>query len=325
MMTQTIQDRLSKATALASTRAETRQRVSAKADFLKPSDFGPNKLQDLARTGLAIKAGSLDVSRALTGKQIALLFQKTSTRTRCSFEVGVWDMGGSPSVIDWKTSNFILTDLADEIQVISRYYDLVVARVNNHHDLEVMARNAAVPIVNGLSDLHHPCQVLSDFMTLQEYFGSIEGLPITYVGDGNNICQSLIEMAPSFGVKLTIATPEAYRPADAVFRAAAANVSWSSNPVRAVRDACVIYTDTWVSMGMESERQARLEAFAGFQVNEQLLARAPDGALVMHCLPAHPGEEISAAVLRGARSIVLDQAENRKFAQMALLCSLLER
>ena len=307
-------------------RNQRRAAESAKAPaahFLAPSDLEPDVLHAIVDDAIGIKAGGINVRGSLAGKRIALLFQKTSTRTRCSFEVGIWDMGGLPSVIDWNASNFLLADLSDEIQVISRYYDLIVARVKNHADLDTMVKFAGIPVVNGLSDLHHPCQALSDYMTLTEYFGDTTGLPVTYIGDGNNVCQSLIEMAPCFGLRLTVATPDAYRPNFRSLEIAQENVTWTNNPLAAIRDAAVIYTDTWVSMGMESERPARVEAFSGFQVNKQLLSRAPKHTLVMHCLPAHAGEEISAEVLRGAQSIVLDQAENRKYAQMALLRHLL--
>lgn len=319
-----------------STRAETAARAiarkasqqhpradGARVSFLEPTEFTPSVLNDLVRDGLAIKTGDLDVSRVLQGRRIALLFQKTSTRTRCSFEVGIWDMGGQASVIDWNSSNFVLSDLEDEIQVIARYYDLIVARMRNHADIVTMAKFAGVPVINGLSDRHHPCQALSDYLTMQEYFGSLPGLRIGYVGDGNNVCASLMEAAPAFGVKLTVATPEAFRPSQDLLNRTQSNVQWTANPVAAVAEADVIYTDTWVSMGMEAEREERLKFFSGFQVNAQLLARAPEHALIMHCLPAHPGEEISSEVLRGPRSIVLDQAENRKHGQMALLKYLL--
>lgn len=177
--------------------------------------------------------------------------------------------------------------------------------------------------MNGLNDLHHPCQALSDYITLTEYFGNTADLPVAYVGDGNNVCQALIEMAPAFSVKLTVATPDAYKPDARTLAFAHDNVSWTSDPLVAVRDAAVIYTDTWVSKGMEGERAGRIEVFSVFQVNRQLLSRAPQHALIMHCLPAHPGEEIAADVLRGEQSIVLDQAESRKYAQMALLRHLL--
>ncbi|KJC50616.1 hypothetical protein UB31_12280 [Bradyrhizobium sp. LTSP849] len=290
--------------------------------MLAPSDLPPPVLAELLRDGLAIKRGTVDVSRALANQRIALLFQKTSTRTRCSFEVGIWDMGGCASVIDWNTSNFILSDLEDEIRVIARYYDAIVARVRNHSDLVTMRDAVDVPIINGLSDLHHPCQALSDYMTMAEVFGDLRGLKVAYVGDGNNVCASLLEVASAYGVYLTIATPPGYEPSPDSLAKAGKFAKLSASSVHAVTDADVIYTDTWVSMGMEAERDRRLNAFSGYQVNKELVARAPSHALVMHCLPAHPGEEISSDVLRGARSIVLDQAENRKYMQMALLRSL---
>lgn len=295
------------------------------ASFLTPADVPPDGLVRLVDDALAIKSGALDLSRALAGRRVALLFQKTSTRTRCSFEVGIWDMGGQASVIDWGASNFVLADLRDEIQVIARYYDLVVARVRDHADLVTMAKFAGVPVVNGLSDLHHPCQALSDYATMREYFGGLSGLRVAYVGDGNNVCASLAEAAPAFGVRLTVATPESFGPPSDIVKRLGGAVSWTPDPLAAVADADVVYTDSWVSIGMEGQRDARLAAFSGYSVDESLLARAPDHTLVMHCLPAHPGEEISSEVLRGARSIALDQAENRKYGQMALMRHLLRQ
>jgi ornithine carbamoyltransferase len=298
-------------------------RKSPARTLLAPEDLAPTLLQDLVRDGLSIKSGVLDVSRALAGRRVALLFQKTSTRTRCSFEVGIWDMGGNASVIDWNTSNFVLSDLEDEVRVIARYYDAVVARVRNHSDLLTMRDATNVPLINGLSDLHHPCQALSDYMTMAEVFGDLRGLKVAYIGDGNNVCASLLAAAPAYGVQITVASPPGYEPAAAAMAKAGKFAKLSTSPVLAVSDADVIYTDTWVSIGMEAEREARLHAFSSYRVNRQLVARAPSHALIMHCLPAHPGEEISSDVLRGPRSIVLDQAENRKYMQMALLRLLL--
>jgi ornithine carbamoyltransferase len=235
-------------------------------------------------------------------------------------------MGGQPLYLDWRSSNFTLADLQDEIRVLSRYTDLIMARVYLHSDLETMRAYSEVPIINGLSDLSHPCQGLTDYMTMLEYFGILKGLRVGYVGDGNNVCHALIDGAIKTGAHIVVAHPPGYGPDDdiAARGQAAGALTLSSRPEDAARDADVIYTDTWISMGEEAERDVRLRAFADYQVSEALLAQAPSHALIMHCLPAHRGYEITPGALDSANSVVFDQAENRKHLQKFLIARILE-
>jgi ornithine carbamoyltransferase len=288
--------------------------------FLSLQDLSPVEMKSLIQRGIEMKKTPVDYAKALDGLSVALLFQKTSTRTRCSFENAAVEMSAYPSYIDWKTSNFVLSDLGDEAKVLSRYYDLIVARVLKHETLVTMARDSEVPVINGMCDREHPCQGLSDFMTITEYFGdNLEGLRIAYIGDGNNVARSLVHGAIHLGVQLNLCSPERYALDDATVAAGNGLITRVADPIEAVRDADVIYTDTWVSMGDEAETQERLATFQPYQINAQLLASAPEQVLFMHCLPAHPGQEVTPEVLRSPRSLVFDQAENRKYAQKALL------
>ncbi|MDR3425500.1 MAG: ornithine carbamoyltransferase [Alphaproteobacteria bacterium] len=288
--------------------------------FLSVTDLDAEETKEIINNGLEMKRAPDNFRNVLKGKALALLFQKTSTRTRCSFERAAGELGASANYIDWRTSNFMLADLCDEAKVLSRYYDMIVARLNDHRMFEVMAASSEVSVINGMCNLMHPCQALSDYMTMAEYFGAnLKGLRVTYIGDGNNVCRSLAHGAINLGVHLTLCGPEGYKLDEETMRAGRKCVSYVNHPVDAVRDADVIYTDTWISIGSESETAKRLNDFAFYQVNKELVATAPAHALIMHCLPAHPGQEITADVLRSARSVVFDQAENRMHAQKALL------
>lgn len=296
--------------------------------LLTVSDLSPQEFADLIATGAKIKANPRDYTRALEQRQVALVFQKTSTRTRVSFETGVAAMGGNSLYIDWRTSNFTLGGLDDEIRVLSRYVDLTVARVFGHEDLEVMAKHSEVPIINGLSDYDHPCQALADFLTAQEYFGTLADLNFVYVGDGNNVAHALMMAALLAKASITVCSPVRNAPNGAVVQRllnAGLKLTLTNKPEEAVRDADVIYTDTWVSMGEEHMAEAKLKSFDGFQVNAGLLAKAPKHAVVMHCLPAHRGQEISDEVMDSEQSIVFDQAENRRYVQQALMIWLLQQ
>ncbi len=288
---------------------------------LKPQHFV--SLADIdAATAKGLVAHALEMKRTphaqadlLRDKAVALLFQKTSTRTRCSFERAAIELGAAPSYIDWRSSNFVLADIGDEIKTLSRYFDAIVARVTDRDTLMAMVDASEVPVVNGLCTVEHPCQALADYMTMSEYFGTdLNGLVVAYVGDGNNVCRSLLHGAGKFGAHVNLCSPPGYE-----LKTNGAGVTIFDHPMDAVRNADVVYTDTWVSIGSEAETDKRLAIFAPYQLNEALLGAAPGHALVMHCLPAHPEQEITAGVLRGPRSIVFDQAENRKHAQKALL------
>ena len=311
------------ALALATGRDARRQAVRPRS-FVTLDDLDAPALAHVVDQGLAMKRRPADHATALAGKAIALLFQKTSTRTRCSFEAAAREMGAQADYLDWSRSNFVLAELRDEIAVMSRYCDLVVARVDRHDALRTMAAHADVPVVNGLCDRHHPCQAIADVLTLQEYFGTdLRGLRLAYVGDGNNVCRSLVQAATRFGVEVALSSPAGYELDDVTASQGGALVRREADPRAAVAGADVVYTDTWVSMGQEAQLAQRRADFAGWQVDARLMAAAPAHALFMHCLPAHPGLEVTAEVLRSPRSVVLDQAENRKHAQKALLAWLL--
>lgn len=260
----------------------------------------------------------------LKGKFLALLFEKPSLRTRVSFEVGMKQLGGdslylSPHEVQLGKREAV----KDVAKVLSRYVDGIMARVFAHKTIVELAKTADVPVINGLSDLLHPCQVLSDIYTILEKRKSLDDLKVAFVGDGNNVANSWIYAASKLGINLIVATPEGYEPDKEVLAEAGDNVKSIHAPEEAVKGADVIYTDTWVSMGREEEVEKRERAFSPYQVNEDLLKKAKPECLVMHCLPAHRGKEITDEVMDGPHSIVFDQAENRMHVQKAILALLL--
>jgi ornithine carbamoyltransferase len=266
--------------------------------------------------------GRASAPRPLAGKSVALLFDKPSLRTKFSFSIGVHELGGFP--VESHSSQRKSEEPEDLAQVLSGYVHAIVLRTFSHDVLERMASVSTVPIVNGLSDDHHPCQILADLLSLKERFGKLEGLKLAYIGDGNNILHSLLLLAPLLGVHLAYACPEGYSPKRDILAAAlAAEASGSiracASPELAVREADGVYTDVWTSMGFEQETAARLQAFQGYQVNEELLVNSRDDAVVMHCLPMERGHEISAGIVDSSRSIIFSQSENRLHMQKALL------
>ena len=292
-------------------------------DFLSVADLDPDELRAVIDLALELKR-TADLPQPLAGKYIAMLFQKPSHRTRVSFEVGIGRLGGRPITLgDQDVQLGAREDIGDAARVLDRYVQGIVARMRRHEDLLALARAAQVPVVNALTEVSHPCQILADLVTMRERFGDVDGQQVAYIGDGNNIANSLIEAAALLGLQLVVITPPRHRPAEPVLQAARAlagdgfHVELSSDP-GAVKGASVVYTDVWTSMGFEAERELRQREFAGYQVNEALLRAAPD-AVFMHCLPAHRGEEVTDQVIDGKQSIVFDQAENRLYAQMALL------
>lgn len=276
-----------------------------------------------------MKAG--DPPALLAGKVLAMIFEKPSLRTRVTFEVGMWQLGGTAVYLAPGDAQLGSREsLPDAARNLERWVDGIMARTFAHATVEMLAANARVPVINGLSDREHPSQTLADLMTIRERVGEVEGVRIAWVGDGNNVCHSLLLGAAKLGGQVAVATPPAYAPDAAVVARAqkiagetGGRITVGTDPTAAVRGAQVIYTDVWVSMGQEAERTARLAAFAGFQVTAGLVEAAAPGAVVLHCLPAHRGEEIDADVLDGPHSAVFDQAENRLHAQKALLSLLL--
>ncbi len=261
--------------------------------------------------------------RLLEGRTLAMIFQKASTRTRVSFEVGFTQLGGSAVHLSAAEMQLGRGETVEDTgKVLSRYVDAIMIRARSHADVEQLAHAATVPVINGLTDLHHPCQALADMQTLRERLGPLQGRRLAWVGDGcNNVCHSLITAAGRLEMEVVVAAPPGYEP-DAEIVAAAGDVTVTDDPLAAVSGADVVATDVWVSMGQEDERYRRLSDLAGYQVNQRLLAGAAPAHLVLHCLPAHYDEEITHEVLNGPSSAAWDQAENRLHAQKALLALL---
>jgi ornithine carbamoyltransferase len=288
--------------------------------FLTLADVSAPELMALLAKTAECKRSRRRHHAALAGQTVALVFQKPSMRTRVAFEVAVLQLGGS--VVYLGQDDIRLGErepIKDVARVLSRYVDAIVARTFAHSDAEAFARYASCPVINGLSDGAHPCQALADLFTLQEHFGRLQGLKVAYIGDGNNVLHSLAEGCAMLGVTLSVATPADYKPQPGTLG------DWHEDPRQAVKGAQVIYTDVWVSMGQEQEREQRLKVFQPYQVNEALLKGAAAGARVMHCLPAHRAEEITDEVMESPRSLIVDQAENRLHAQKALLLFLMTR
>jgi ornithine carbamoyltransferase len=306
-----------------------------KKDFLTMLDLSAAEVRRLVEEALRLKrehrAGRRN--RALEGKTLGLLFTKPSTRTRISFQAGMAQLGGStvplnPGEIQLQRGE----TLEDTARVVSRFLDGIVIRTFAHAEIEAWAAAASIPVINGLSDFSHPCQILADLLTIREVRGNLERVRVAYIGDGNNVAHSWILAAGMLGLDFVLAAPAGYDPDPAVIAAAARGWKGRGLPPRVVRDpaeaaagADFLYTDVWTSMGQERETKRRLKAFRGFQIDRALLAHAKADARVLHCLPAHRGEEISAEVIDGPRSLVFDQAENRLHAQKALLVRLLGR
>jgi len=294
-----------------------------KKDFLTLLDLTPKELSTLIERAAELKAGKDTSACPLIGKSIGLLFDKTSTRTRISFQTGIYQLGAQAIYIN--TSELQLgrgESIEDTAKVMARYLHGIVLRTYAHSTIETLAENASIPVINGLTDLHHPCQALADILTVKEKKGKLKGVRMAYIGDGNNVANSLIEAAMMTGMELTLACPRGYDPDRKIFekaKAEGAAVNIVTDPNEAAKDADVFYTDVWISMGQEREVERRRKIFKNYQVNRELLSLAKPDAIVMHCLPAHRGEEITDEVLSSPQSVVIDQAENRLHAQKALL------
>jgi ornithine carbamoyltransferase len=297
-------------------------------DFLDIADLTAGELRQVLDLAHAIKARRWG-GRPLEGKHIAMLFQKPSHRTRVSFEVGIARLGGTTTTLTEQDVQLgVRETVADAARVLDRYVDGIVARLRAHADILELAGSSTKPVVNALTDRSHPCQILADLVTLEEVRGELPEQHVVYIGDGNNVATSLIEASALTGFALTVVTPPGFAPASSVLERARSICSGSlpvtvTTELSDVDDATAIYTDVWASMGQEDERDTRRKAFAPFQVNKAVMAAAP-GAVFMHCLPAHRGEEVTDEVIDGARSVVFDQAGNRLYAQMALMAELFE-
>ncbi|TAJ44769.1 ornithine carbamoyltransferase [Methanofollis fontis] len=302
-----------------------------KKDFLTFQDVDAGEIEALLAEAERLKAlqHSGTPHPLLQGCSLAMIFEKASTRTRVSFEAGMHDLGGSALFLNAADLQLGRGEpVRDTARVLSRYVSAVMIRAYRHETIREFAEYASIPVINGLSDLAHPCQVLADLLTLKERFSSLKGLKVAWIGDGNNVCNSLILAAGHMGFDLRVACPPGYRPPQGVVDEAVARgagVTFFETPEEAATGADALYTDVWVSMGSEAEREGRLRAFRGYTITSELVALARPGAVVMHCLPAHRGEEITDEVIEGPQSIVWDQAENRLHAQKALLVRLLKK
>ncbi len=314
-----------------STTAPLSARTFENRDLCSIADFSAVEIESVLDLASAMKLRPQDFRGSLDGKMIVLFFEKPSLRTRLTFEAGIHSLGGKSLFVDQTASRLGEREpLHDVAKNLERWVDGIVLRTFSHHTVTEIARHADIPVVNGLSELEHPCQALADYLTLHEHFGDLRDVRLTYVGDGNNVAHSLMLAAAALGSSITIATPKGFEPNATVYAQAlalasetGAEIALSNDPFRAVEGADAVYTDVWASMGQEEEAAVREEAFHAFQVNGRLMSRATPNAIFMHCLPAHRGSEVTAEVIDSGASVVFDQAENRLHAQKAVLLMLL--
>jgi len=316
------------------TQTEQLQHVNLKGrDLLELDDYSTEEIQYLLDLAIELKRKQKngEVYQPLKGKTIGLIFEKSSTRTRVSFEVGAFQLGAHALFLSKNDIQLGRGEIiSDTAQVLSRYLDGIMIRTFGHNNVVDLAKYASVPVINGLSDLAHPCQVLADYQTILEHKGKLKGLKLAYIGDGNNMAHSLMIGGAKLGVHVSVASPEGYEPDAEIVKASreiaketGAQIVVTRSPQEAVKDADVIYTDVWASMGFEEEQKIREAAFKDYQVDEELAKGAKSDYLFMHCLPAHRGEEVSEGVIDGKNSVIFDQAENRLHAQKALMAALM--
>jgi len=305
--------------------------LSLASDLLTGTEWNAAQVRELFRLATDVKAHPDRYKKALAGRFLAMVFEKPSLRTRVTFEVGIVSLGGSAILLDHANTRLGEREsIADVARSLSRWVQGIVARVFSQEALDTLAAHASVPVINALSDLYHPCQTFADFFTLEEKFGSTPGVRLAYIGDGNNVCHSLMIAGSRMGAHVRIATPAGYEPDAKIVEAArrdAASTQGTIELFRAPEDAIcgaqAVYTDVWASMGQESETEARAAIFAPYQVNAALMSHAAPDAVFLHCLPAHRGSEVTDEVMESPRSIVFDQAENRLHVQKAILLMLL--
>jgi ornithine carbamoyltransferase len=303
----------------------------AHRDLVSIRDFQPAEIAALFESTAQIKARPADYRSALDGKQVVLCFEKPSLRTRLTFEAGIAAMGGVSFFMHEQGPRIDAREkLSDIAHNLERWVDAIVLRTFNHATVTGMAEHACIPVINALTDLEHPCQALADYFTLKEKFGDLKNVRLAFVGDGNNVAHSLILTAASLGSSIRVATPKRYEPDSEILAQAqklaaetGASIEVLNDPIAAVQDANAIYTDVWASMGQEDEAAQRTAIFAPYQVNDKLMAAAAPGAVFMHCLPAHRGDEVTDSVIDSPQSVVFDQAENRMHVQKAILLFLL--
>ncbi|MFN2387908.1 MAG: ornithine carbamoyltransferase [Thermoanaerobaculia bacterium] len=302
-----------------------------KRDYVNENDWPASEIEELLDLAAEIKTAPARYRSALSGQTLAMIFEKSSTRTRVSFEAGMFQLGGIGMFLSSRDLQLGRGEpISDTARVLSRYVDGIMARTYAHATVEGLARFAAVPVINGLSDLLHPCQALADFLTVRERFGELRGFPLCYVGDGNNVSHSLMLTGAKLGAHVTVVTPPGFEPrpevrawAEASARETGGHIEVTHDVSAGVAGAQAVYTDVWASMGQEEEAQERARAFASYRVTPEVFGQAAPDAIFLHCLPAHRGEEVDAAVIDSPASAVFDQAENRLHAQKALLVTLL--
>ncbi len=300
-----------------------------KKDLLTIAELSAREIEEILKLSASLKKMLKQgkTHQPLKGKSLGMIFEKSSTRTRVSFEVGMYQLGGQALFLSANDLQIGRGEpIADTARTLSRYLDGIMIRTFAQTTAEELAGHASIPVINGLTDMHHPCQALADLFTIKEKRGKLKGLRFAYVGDGNNMAHSLIEACVKTGMHVSLACPPGYEPDAGIMREAqqvaaqtGSELKLSNDPDKTVAGADVVYTDVWASMGQESEHAKRVNAFRGYQVSSQLMKQASSDALVMHCLPAHRGEEIAAEVIDGPQSVVFDQAENRLHAQKAVL------
>jgi len=298
-----------------------------KRDFLSIAEHSSLDIASILKLAVQLKRDPGLHGSLLKGKSIALIFQKPSNRTRVSFETGIFQLGGNTIYLAPDDISLGKREpTADIARTLSRYVGGIVARVFAHKDLLELSQYSTVPVINALSNLSHPCQALADILTVQEKFGRLKGLKMAYIGDGNNMTNSLMQACAKVGMDMSVAAPKGYEPssdnikkAQASARSTGAKITLTHDPVEAAKGANVLYTDTWVSMGQEKETAVRLKAFKGYQIDGKLAAKADKDYIFMHCLPAHRGQEVSKEVIDGTHSVIFDEAENRLHIQKAIM------
>lgn len=298
--------------------------IKMKRDFISITDFNKDEVLELFELAETLKKDRFQP--LLKDKTLAMIFEKPSLRTRVTFETGIFQLGGTAIYLAPKDIQLGKRESVKDVATnLSRWVDLIMARTFSHNTVRELAENATVPVINGLSDLEHPCQVLGDFFTILEHKKSFQNLKLAYIGDGNNVCNSLLLASAMFGISIAVGCPEGYEPDSEILNEAkksSDSIKIYHDPKEAIKDADIVYTDVWTSMGQEEEREKRKRVFARFQVNKELVQFAKPDHLIMHCLPAHRGEEISSEILDGPNSIVLDEAENRLHIQKAIMVKL---
>ena len=288
-------------------------------DLVTLQDWSKKDIEQTIDLALKIKKNPINYQHKLKQKTLAMIFEKNSTRTRISFEAGMTQLGGHAIFLDSKKTQLNKTALKDEIKCIEKYVDIIMARVYEHEKIEAMAKFTKIPIINGLSDDFHPCQILADLVTIKETLGTLKNIKIAYIGDGNNVCNSLIIGCSKLQIPISVATPKDFEPKKETIKAAKQFLTLTKNPQQAAKDADIVYTDTWISMGQEKDKKKKLKAFKDFKITKQLLGNAK----FMHCLPAHRGYEVEENVIDSKQSIIYQQAENRLYAQNAVMLKLL--